>query len=169
MTRRARKLKKSFSFPRFHVAWGIPRRKEQRRWTCEDLRHPRHQGFGCRPYLRHRCRRKIEKEGCDNEDESVRNTIDEIPEGNASHNTRRWPNAAPWNQSWGFRILAILLNQLQKDPNLLDLSSTHISGPSLKTTVEARPAGAGAKAEAPVTQRAAKATVNFILGYWSVW
>lgn len=43
--------------------------------------------------------------------------------------------------------------------------STHRVGPSLNTTVEARPAGAGAKAEAPEMARARTATENFMLGY----
>jgi len=45
------------------------------------------------------------------------------------------------------------------------MASTHRLGPSLKTTVDMRPAGAGAKAEAPVAARATKATANFILMY----
>ena len=49
--------------------------------------------------------------------------------------------------------------------NLIPFHSTHTAGPS-RTATEARPAGAGAKAAAPETQRATKARVNFILGYF---
>jgi len=55
-------------------------------------------------------------------------------------------------------------NLCQQDKQRI-IASTHRVGPSLKTTVDMRPAGAGAKAEAPVTARATKATVNFILMY----
>ena len=44
------------SFPRLGAASSIPRKKGRQRWTCGDPRQPWSQGYGYRPYLRHRSR-----------------------------------------------------------------------------------------------------------------